>query len=138
MTGVVPADERLKFERMIFRTTRGNCFTRFSPIEEPLADPSNGQPVTKHAFVIFFQSTFIENKLRKICDAFHARLYSLPPMDDRAAIAHLIQSNAGELNQSSHILRRNRELRAAVPRPGGDARVLEVVSAAGEGHVPRA
>ncbi|KAF1792818.1 ATPase, V0 complex [Phytophthora cactorum] len=100
---------RLKFERMIFRTTRGNCFTRFSPIEEPLVDPTNGQPVTKHAFVIFFQSTFIEGKLRKICDAFHARLYSLPPMDDRAAIAHLIQSNAGELNQSSHILRRNRE-----------------------------
>ncbi|KAL7997802.1 putative V-type ATPase, V0 complex, 116kDa subunit family [Plasmopara halstedii] len=30
-------------------------------------------------------------------------------MEDRAAIAHLIQSNAGELNQSSHILRRNRE-----------------------------
>lgn len=109
VTGVVPADERLKFERMIFRTTRGNCFTRFLPIEEPLVDPTNGQPVTKHAFVIFFQSNFIETKLRKICDAFHARLYSLPPMDDRAAIAHLIQSNAGELNQSSHILRRNRE-----------------------------
>ncbi|RLN97964.1 hypothetical protein BBJ28_00022164, partial [Nothophytophthora sp. Chile5] len=109
VTGVVPADERLKFERMIFRTTRGNCFTRFSPIEEPLADPASGQPVTKHAFVIFFQSAFIETKLRKICDAFHARLYSLPSMDDRSAIAHLIQSNSGELNQSSHILRRNRE-----------------------------
>ncbi|CAH0478074.1 unnamed protein product [Peronospora belbahrii] len=109
VTGVVPADERLKFERMVFRMTRGNCFTRFSPIQESLVDPSNGQPVTKHAFVIFFQSTYIENKLRKICDAFHARLYSLPSMDDRAAIAHLIQSNAGELNQSSHILRRNRE-----------------------------
>lgn len=109
VTGVVPADERLKFERMIFRTTRGNCFSRFSPIDEPLADPTNGHPVTKHAFVIFFQSSFIETKLRKICDAFHARLYSLPSMEDRGAIAHLIQSNAAELNQSSHILRRNRE-----------------------------
>ena len=65
-------------------------FTRFSLIGEPLVDPGNGQPVTKHAFVIFFQSSFIENKLRKICDAFRARLYSLPPMDDRTAIAHLI------------------------------------------------
>lgn len=109
LTGVVPADERLKFERMIFRTTRGNCFTRFSPIEEPIVDPSTGNPVLKHAFVIFFQSQFLENKLRKICDAFHARLYTLPSMDDRTAIANLIQSNNGELNQSSHILRRNRE-----------------------------
>jgi V-type H+-transporting ATPase subunit a len=109
ITGVVPADERLKFERMIFRTTRGNCFTRFSPIEELIVDPSSGNPVEKVAFVIFFQSNFIENKLRKICDAFHARLYTLPSMDDRTAIANLIQNNNAELNQSSHILRRNRE-----------------------------
>ncbi|KAJ0409033.1 hypothetical protein ATCC90586_000620 [Pythium insidiosum] len=109
ITGVVPADERLKFERMVFRTTRGNCFSRFSPIEEPITDPSTGSPVEKHAFVIFFQSTFIENKLRKICDAFHARLYTLPSMDDRAAILNLIQTNNAELNQSNLILRRNRE-----------------------------
>lgn len=109
LTGVVPADERLKFERMIFRTTRGNCLTRFSPIEELLVDPASGTPLEKHAFVIFFQSTVVESKLRKICDAFHARLYTLPSMDDRTAIANLIQSNNAELNQSSHILRRNRE-----------------------------
>ncbi|OQS03968.1 vacuolar proton translocating ATPase A subunit, partial [Thraustotheca clavata] len=109
ITGVVPADERLKFERMVFRATRGNCFTRFSPIDEMLVDPGTGVAVEKHAFVIFFQSQFIEAKLRKICDAFHARLYTLPSMDDRTAIANLIQNNNAELNQSSHILRRNRE-----------------------------
>ncbi|CCI48788.1 unnamed protein product [Albugo candida] len=109
ITGVVPADERLKFERMVFRSTRGNCFSRFSPIEELIVDPNSGIPVEKHAFVIFFQSAFIETKLRKICDAFHARLYTLPSMEDRTAIANLIQNNNAELNQSSHILRRNRE-----------------------------
>ncbi|TDH71278.1 hypothetical protein CCR75_006601 [Bremia lactucae] len=109
LTGVVPADERLKFERLIFRTSRGNCLTRFSSIDDALVDPTNGEPVIKHAFVIFYQSMFLEQKLRKICDAFHARLYSLPSIDNRAAIAHLIQSNAAELHQSSHILRRNRE-----------------------------
>ncbi|RHZ04210.1 hypothetical protein DYB31_004651 [Aphanomyces astaci] len=109
ITGVVPADERLKFERMIFRATRGNCLSRFSAIDDLLVDPGTGVAVEKHAFVIFFQSQFIESKLRKICDAFHARLYTLPSMDDRTAIANLIQSNNAELNQSSHILRRNRE-----------------------------
>ncbi|KDO22771.1 hypothetical protein SPRG_12198 [Saprolegnia parasitica CBS 223.65] len=99
ITGVVPADERLKFERMVFRATRGNCFTRFSAIDELLVDPGTGVAVEKHAFT----------KLRKICDAFHARLYTLPSMDDRTAIANLIQNNNAELNQSSHILRRNRE-----------------------------
>ncbi|KDO25283.1 hypothetical protein SPRG_22235 [Saprolegnia parasitica CBS 223.65] len=74
ITGVVPADERLNFERMVFRATRGNCFMRFSAIDELLADPGTGVAVEKHAFVIFFQSQFIETKLRKICDAFHARI----------------------------------------------------------------
>ncbi|OQS02292.1 vacuolar proton translocating ATPase A subunit, partial [Thraustotheca clavata] len=109
ITGVVPTDERLKFERMVFRSTRGNCFMRFSLIEEMLVDPGTGVAVEKHAFVIFFQSQFIETKLRKICDAFHARIYTLPSIDDRTAIANLIQNNNSELSQSSHILRRNRE-----------------------------
>lgn len=109
VTGVVPADERLRFERMIFRTTRGNCLMRFSPIEELLIDPTSGKPVEKQAFVVFFQSKFIETKIRKICDAFHARLYTLPNMDDREAIANLIQTNLAELSQSAHILSKNRE-----------------------------
>ncbi len=90
ITGVVPAEERLKFERMVFRATRGNCLTRFSPIEEMLNDPSTGNPLEKHAFVIFFQSNFIESKLRKICDAFHARLYTLPSIDDRTSVSLFI------------------------------------------------
>ena len=109
ITGVVPSEDRLKFERMIFRGTRGNCYTHCSAIEDPITDPSSGTLVSKHAFVIFYQSEFIENKLRKICDAFHARLYTLPDVDDSQALAQLQQSNNVELNQSSHILRRNRE-----------------------------
>ncbi|EQC28004.1 hypothetical protein SDRG_14276 [Saprolegnia diclina VS20] len=100
ITGVVSANERIKFERMVFRATRGNCFTRFSAIDELLVDPGTGVAVEKHAFVIFFQSQFIETKLRKICDAFRASLYTLPSMDDRTAIANLIQNNNAELNQT--------------------------------------
>jgi V-type H+-transporting ATPase subunit a len=36
ITGVVPAMERVAFERMVFRATRGNCYMRFAEIDEPL------------------------------------------------------------------------------------------------------
>lgn len=72
ITGVVSTDEKLRFERMIFRATRGNCFVRFAAIQQPIADPNTGDLVEKSVFIVFYKSVAIENKLKKICDAFQA------------------------------------------------------------------
>ncbi len=37
--GVVAAVERSRFERMLYRATRGNCFYQFMDIDQPLTDP---------------------------------------------------------------------------------------------------
>ena len=87
ITGVVSAEEKVRFERMIFRATRGNCYVRFAPIEQPIADPETGLLVEKVVFIIFFKSESIETKLKKICDAFSAHRYTLPDMDDAVARA---------------------------------------------------
>lgn len=106
ITGIVAACDRQKFERMLFRTTRGNCYTKFSMVP---TDEQDTDVEEKFAFVIFFQSEFLQEKLRKVCEAFHARLYTLPPVDDQQAISSLKQNNAVELKQSNHILQKNRE-----------------------------
>jgi hypothetical protein len=36
ITGVVSTEEKVRFERMIFRATRGNCYVRFAPIKQPI------------------------------------------------------------------------------------------------------
>jgi V-type H+-transporting ATPase subunit a len=72
ITGVVSTEEKLRFERMIFRATRGNCFVRFAAIQQPIADPNTGDLVEKSVFIVFYKSVSIENKLKKICDAFQA------------------------------------------------------------------
>jgi V-type H+-transporting ATPase subunit a len=59
IAGVLVASDKARFERMLFRATRGNCYVRFAEIEEDLID-SNGAEVTKVAFVIFFKSDVIE------------------------------------------------------------------------------
>lgn len=55
MAGVVGADDRSRFERQLFRTTRGNCYVRFAEIEQPISDPTTGEHVMKLVFIIFYK-----------------------------------------------------------------------------------
>lgn len=55
LTGVVDAESRTRFERQIFRMTRGNCYVRFSEIVQPLTDPVTGVSVMKLVFIVFFK-----------------------------------------------------------------------------------
>ena len=36
MTGIITETERSRFERALFRSTRGNCYARFASIEHPM------------------------------------------------------------------------------------------------------
>lgn len=111
LTGVVSTEDRLRFERMIFRTTRGNCYVRFAPIQQPITDPESGQLVEKSVFIIFFKSEAIEAKLRKICDAFQAHRYALPSLEDHTAVDRVLTENAQELVDSRTVLLKNQDTR---------------------------
>jgi V-type H+-transporting ATPase subunit a len=111
MTGVIPTVERQRFERMIFRATRGNCYTRFAPIEQPISDPKTGELVEKSVFIIFYKSDSIKSKLGKICEAFGAHRYTLPDMDDTNAVNNILTENAQELVDSRTVLLNNQDTR---------------------------
>jgi len=111
ITGVVATDEKVRFERMIFRATRGNCYVRFAPILQPITDPETGMLVEKSVFIIFYKSESIEIKLKKICDAFAAHRYSLPDMDDAPAVDKMLTENAQELVDSRTVLLKNQDTR---------------------------
>jgi len=111
ITGVVATDEKSRFERMIFRATRGNCFVRFAPIKQPITDPVTGELTEKSVFIVFYKSAAIETKLKKICDAFLAHRYSLPDMDDSPAIDRMLTENAQELVDSRTVLLKNQDTR---------------------------
>jgi len=111
ITGVVATDEKARFERMIFRATRGNCYVRFASIKQPITDPQTGSLVEKCVFIVFYKSTSIELKLKKICDAFDAHRYSLPDMDDAPAVDRMLTENAQELVDSRTVLLKNQDTR---------------------------
>jgi len=111
ITGVVASGERISFERMVFRATRGNCFIRFAAIKPPITDPETGALIDKSVFIIFYKSLSIEAKLKKICDAFGAHRYSLPDMDDAHAVDRMLTENAQELVDSRTVLIKNQDTR---------------------------
>lgn len=76
IAGVVPAADKVRFERMLYRATRGNCYVRFSSLSAKAKD-ANNNPINKICFIIFYKSSSIEGKIKRICDAFNANRYDL-------------------------------------------------------------
>ena len=113
-TGVIPALEQPRFERMLFRATRGNCFFQFMDFDTTHKDPTTGEFIDKKAFVIFYKSATIASKIKKICDAFGASIYRLPDLNDKAAFVRLREANAVEIKESQTVLDKNLDQRVSL------------------------
>eukprot|EP00980_Cylindrotheca_fusiformis_P016809 scaffold5067_cov139-Cylindrotheca_fusiformis.AAC.3 len=111
ITGVIANDEKARFERMVFRATRGNVFIRFADIQQPITDPQTGSLIEKSVFIIFFKSDVIEAKLQRICTAFSANRYTLPDMDDASRLDAMLTENSQELVDSRTVLLKNQASR---------------------------
>jgi len=81
ISGVIPQDEQDRFARALFRATRGNTFTHFQEIHEPMQDPKTGKAVKKSVFVIYFQDSrcpalsAMNERVRKICSSSGVNTY---------------------------------------------------------------
>ncbi|EPS59200.1 hypothetical protein M569_15610, partial [Genlisea aurea] len=76
ITGLVPRDKALAFDRILFRATRGNVFLKQAAVDEPVIDPVSGVKTEKNVFVVFFSGERAKNKILKICEAFGANRYA--------------------------------------------------------------
>ncbi|KAL2892792.1 V-type proton ATPase subunit a2 [Bienertia sinuspersici] len=76
ISGLVPREKSMAFERILFRATRGNVFLKQGVLDYPVVDPASGQKVEKNVFVIFYSGERAKNKIVKICEAFGANCYS--------------------------------------------------------------
>jgi len=110
ISGVLPAADRARFERMLFRATRGNCYVRFADIDEPLVD-ATGHEISKVVFIVFYKSTAIEGKIKRICDAFSAHRFDLSNLDRPQDLEAQQQANHRELQDAKLVLDKNTETR---------------------------
>jgi len=78
ITGVVPRDKFISFERVLWRVLRGNLYMKHAEIEEKLKDFNTGDLVDKNVFIIFYQGERAQAKIKKICESFASNLYTIP------------------------------------------------------------
>lgn len=82
VAGVIARDRVAAFERILWRTLRGNLYMNQSEIPEPLVDPTNNEAVNKNVFVIFAHGKEILAKVRKISESMGAEVYSVDENSD--------------------------------------------------------
>ncbi|KAL0017072.1 hypothetical protein SO802_004141 [Lithocarpus litseifolius] len=97
VSGLVPRVKSMAFERILFRTTRGNVFLKQAVVEDPVIDPVSVEKVEKNVFVIFYSGDRAKNKILKICDAFGANRY--PFADDLGKQLQMITEVSGRLSE---------------------------------------
>ena len=82
VAGVIPRERIAAFERILWRTLRGNLYMNQSEIPEPIIDPSNNEETHKNVFVIFAHGREVIAKIRKISESLGADLYSVDENSD--------------------------------------------------------
>ncbi|KAL3597390.1 hypothetical protein D5086_009027 [Populus alba] len=95
ITGLVSKEKSMLFERIIFRATRGNVYTRQAAVEEPVIDPVSGEKVEKNVFVVFYSGEKAKTKILKICEVFGANRYSFT--EDFGKQVQMISEVSGRL-----------------------------------------
>jgi V-type H+-transporting ATPase subunit a len=99
VAGVIPRDRIAAFERILWRTLRGNLYMNQSEIPEPIIDPSNNEAINKNVFVIFAHGKELIAKIRKISESLGADLYAVDENSDlRRDQIHEVNTRLGDLN----------------------------------------
>ncbi|KAK4221278.1 V-type proton ATPase subunit A [Podospora fimiseda] len=103
VAGVIARDRVAAFERILWRTLRGNLYMNQAEIPEPLIDPSTNEPVHKNVFVIFAHGKEILAKIRKISESMSAEVYNVDENSDlRRDQVHDVNN---KLNDIQNVLR---------------------------------
>ncbi|KAF2754052.1 vacuolar ATP synthase-like protein 98 kDa subunit [Pseudovirgaria hyperparasitica] len=77
VAGVIPRERMAAFERILWRTLRGNLYMNQSEIPEQIINPETNEGVNKNVFIIFAHGKEIIAKIRKISESLGADLYSV-------------------------------------------------------------
>jgi V-type H+-transporting ATPase subunit a len=110
IAGVLPSADKVRFERMIYRATRGNCYVRFSALSGKAVD-AYGEHIDKMCFIIFYKSAAIETKIKKICDAFCANRYDLRNLHRPVDLQNQQELNHRSMVEAKTVLDKNTETR---------------------------
>lgn len=99
VAGVIPRERMAAFERILWRTLRGNLYMNQSEIPDALVDPEKNEEVNKNVFVIFAHGKEIIAKIRKISESLGADIYTVDESGElRREQVHEVNSRLQDLS----------------------------------------
>ncbi|KAL4788137.1 V-type ATPase, V0 complex, 116kDa subunit family [Aspergillus varians] len=99
VSGVIPRDRIAAFERILWRTLRGNLYMNQSEIPDPIVDPTTNEETQKMVFVIFAHGKNIIAKIRKISESLGASLYGVDENSElRRDQIHEVNTRLSDVN----------------------------------------
>ncbi|ORX49131.1 V0/A0 complex, 116-kDa subunit of ATPase [Hesseltinella vesiculosa] len=99
VTGVIARSRIQTFERVLWRSLRGNLYMKTAEIDEAIVDPDSDEMVEKNVFAIFAHGREIVAKIKKISESLGATLYSVDDSPDKRRDALLdVTSRIEDLN----------------------------------------
>ncbi|KAK5723531.1 H(+)-transporting V0 sector ATPase subunit a [Elasticomyces elasticus] len=100
VAGVIPRERMGAFERILWRTLRGNLYMNQSEIPDAIIDPEKNEEVHKNVFVIFAHGKEIIAKIRKISESLGADIYNVDENSElRRDQIHEVNSRLQDLSQ---------------------------------------
>lgn len=112
VTGVIASSEIPRFERLLWRATRGNVYVKSAPIKETLKDPKSGLEVDKSVIAIFYSGERSLAKIGKLCDTNGVNKYQCP--EDSSERGRLMQSTKERENDLKTVIDRTLTTQNAV------------------------
>jgi len=113
VSGVVLSSKASLFERVLWRALHGNMYFKIAQInDDQIVDLNTDEPVEKSVFVVFFHGQQSQIKIRKICDAFTARVVDVP--NDRNSRHEMLRDVQSRLSDLSKIMESSRAHRREV------------------------
>eukprot|EP00166_Cyanidium_caldarium_P002945 ctg_285.g180 len=107
--GTVDTEHAEAFARLLFRASRGNCFTRFMNIPDKVHDVDANEDKLKSVFVLLFPGTELRAKVGRICEAFGGKRYAFPDEEgERRRLLADVRAKLAELQaviESTHAQR---------------------------------
>ena len=107
LAGVLKVEHKQAFERMLFRATRGNCLVRFSDVTSPLANAETGEDERMSVFFVFYRSSLIESKARRIVEIFDGHMYDTVDFTDASAVSAAYSQVMSELEDAERVVNLN-------------------------------
>ncbi|KAI8370412.1 V-type ATPase, V0 complex, 116kDa subunit family [Radiomyces spectabilis] len=83
VTGVIARSRLQTFERILWRSLRGNLYMKSVDIDESIIDPVTDEAVEKDVFAIFAHGREVVAKIKKICESMGATLYTVDDSSDK-------------------------------------------------------